>query len=128
MGRPNASGGYYLREARYGGIKKVWDIGNNMARAATMRTYTEYTRPVLGSGGPGKLNKTVAETMPATIEKARFPQRSEADVALAKAVHQELKVQEIGLSTKNNPLRGRELIPDYEKRGGGSDDIGDISW
>ena len=26
------------------------------------------------------------------------------------------------------PLRGREFIPDEEKRGGGSDDIGDISW
>ena len=25
-------------------------------------------------------------------------------------------------------MRGRELVPDEEKRGGGSDDIGDISW
>ncbi len=32
------------------------------------------------------------------------------------------------MATKLQPLRGRELIPDEEKRGGGSDDIGDISW
>jgi aminobenzoyl-glutamate utilization protein B len=37
-------------------------------------------------------------------------------------------VPEIGLKTKINELRGREEIPDEEKRGGGSDDIGDISW
>ncbi len=39
-----------------------------------------------------------------------------------------MKVAETGLPTKINPLRGREVIPDEEKRGGGSDDIGDISW
>ena len=47
---------------------------------------------------------------------------------LAKALQRELKVPEIGLATKFRPLRGREAIPDEEKRGGGSDDIGDISW
>jgi aminobenzoyl-glutamate utilization protein B len=39
-----------------------------------------------------------------------------------------MKVPENGLATKLQPLRGRESIPDEEKRGGGSDDIGDISW
>ena len=32
------------------------------------------------------------------------------------------------MATKLQPLRGREVVPDEEKRGGGSDDIGDISW
>ena len=35
---------------------------------------------------------------------------------------------ENGLATKINELRGRESQPDEDKRGGGSDDIGDISW
>ena len=36
---------------------------------------------------------------------------------------------EIGLATGTiGPLRGRERIPDEEKLGGGSDDIGDVSW
>src|SRR5712691_7892396 len=125
---PNASVWYYFRETSYDEIKKLWDIGNNMAKAATMMTDTEYTMRVLGSAWPGHFNKTVAETMYANIEKVGLPQWSEADVALAKAVQHELKVPEIGLATKINPLRGRESIPDEEKRGGGSDDIGDISW
>ena len=50
------------------------------------------------------------------------------DEKLANALQHELKVPEIGLATKIQPLRGRESIPDEEKRGGGSDDIGDVSW
>src|SRR5437899_9494980 len=125
---PNASVWYYFRETSYDEIKKLWDIGNNMAKAATMMTDTEYTMRVLGSAWPGHFNKTVAETMYANIEKVGLPQWSEADIALAKAVQREMKVPETGLATKINPLRGREVIPDEEKRRRGSDDIGDISW
>src|SRR4029453_3742610 len=32
------------------------------------------------------------------------------------------------VTTENPELRGRAEIPDEDKRGGGSDDIGDISW
>ena len=83
---------------------------------------------LLGSAWPAHMNKTVAETMHANIEKVGLPTWTEADQALAKAVQREMKVPETGLATKINPLRGREVIPDEEKRGGGSDDIGDISW
>ena len=83
---------------------------------------------MLGSAWPGHFNKTIAETMYANIEKVGLPQWTDADQTLAKALQHELKVPEVGLATKMQPLRGRELIPDEEKRGGGSDDIGDISW
>jgi aminobenzoyl-glutamate utilization protein B len=125
---PNATVWYYFRETDYDHIKEMWDIGNKMAQAATMMTNTEMSMRVLGSAWPGHFNKTVAETMHANIEKVGLPEWSEADQTLAKALQKELKVPEVGLATKLNPLRGREVIPDDEKRGGGSDDIGDISW
>src|SRR5438552_4089645 len=125
---PNASVWYYFRETSYDEVKKLWDIGNTMAKAAMMMTDIEYSMRVLGSAWPGHMNKTVAETMYANIEKVGLPPWSEADQALAKAVQREMKVPETGLATKINPLRGRESIPDEEKRGGGSDDIGDIAW
>src|SRR5881628_2162111 len=125
---PNASVWYYFRETSYDDIKKLWDIGNTLAKAAAMMTDTEYTMRVLGSAWPGHFNKTVAETMYANIEKVGLPQWSEADQTLAKALQRELKVPEVGMATKLQPLRGRESIPDEEKRGGGSDDIGDIAW
>jgi aminobenzoyl-glutamate utilization protein B len=40
-----------------------------------------------------------------------------------------MKVPEVGLTTGPiGPLRGRERIPDDEKFGGPSDDIGDVTW
>ena len=125
---PNASVWYYFRETSYEEIKKLWDIGNKMAQAATMMTDTEYTMKLLGSAWPAHMNKTVAETMHANMEKVGLPTWTDADQALAKAVQREMKVPETGLVTKVSPMRGREVIPDEEKRGGGSDDIGDISW
>src|SRR3954469_6114725 len=125
---PNASVWYYFREADYPEIKRLWDIGDKMAQAAAMMTDTTVTSTVLGSAWPGHFNKTIAEVMHANIEKVGLPQWSEADQALAHALQKELKVPEVGLATAIRPLRGREVIPDDEKRGGGSDDIGDISW
>ena len=57
-----------------------------------------------------------------------LPQWTDADVQLAKATQKELGVPEIGLATRVNDLRGRESQPDEDKRGGGSDDIGDVAW
>ena len=124
----NASVWYYFRETDYDRIKEMWDIGNKMAEAAAMMTGTEYSMRVLGSAWPGHFNKTVAEAMYANIEKVGLPEWTEAEQTLAKALQKELKVPEVGLATKLQPLRGREVVPDDEKRGGGSDDIGDISW
>ncbi|MFI5178345.1 MAG: peptidase dimerization domain-containing protein [Vicinamibacterales bacterium] len=125
---PNASVWYYFRETSYEEIKKLWDIGNKMAQAATMMTDTEYSMRVLGSAWPGHFNKTVAETMYANIQAVGLPTWTDDDQKLAHALQHELKVPEVGLATKLQPLRGRETIPDEEKRGGGSDDIGDVSW
>jgi aminobenzoyl-glutamate utilization protein B len=126
---PNATVWYYFRETDYEHVKELWDIGNKMAQAAAMMTDTEMaSMRVLGSAWPGHFNKTIAETMHANIEKVGLPQWTEDEQRLAKALQHELKVPEIGLATKLQPLRGREVIPDEEKRGGGSDDIGDIAW
>ena len=83
---------------------------------------------VLGSAWPSHMNRTLAETMHKNIARLGLPKWTEADVTLAKALQRELKVPETGLATEIRELRGRESMADEEKRGGGSDDIGDISW
>jgi aminobenzoyl-glutamate utilization protein B len=125
---PNASVWYYFRETDYQHIKELNAIGDRMAKAAALMTDTDVSMRILGSAWPSHFNKTVAETMYANIEKVGLPQWSADDQRLAKSLQHELKVPEVGLATKLQPLRGRESIPDDEKRGGASDDIGDISW
>jgi aminobenzoyl-glutamate utilization protein B len=124
----NATIWYYFRETDYEHIKEMRDIGNRMSKAAAMMTDTDVTMRVLGSAWPIHMNKTVAETMYANIKAVGLPQWSADDEKLARALQRELKVPEVGLAKEIQPLRGRERIPDDEKRGGGSDDIGDVSW
>src|SRR3954466_11927500 len=82
---PNATVWYYFRETDYGHIKELWEIGDKMAKAATLMTDTEVSMRVLGSAWPGHFNKTIAEVMHANIEKVGLPQWSEADQTLAKS-------------------------------------------
>jgi aminobenzoyl-glutamate utilization protein B len=125
---PNATVWYYFRDTNYPNTRALWEIGDKMAQAATMMTDTEVSSRLLGSAWSGHFNKTIAEAMHTNIERVGLPQWTDADQTLAKALQHELKVPEIGLATKIEPLRGRSEIPDDERRGGGSDDIGDISW
>ena len=125
----NASVWYYFRETTYDGIKRMWEIGDKMAEGASLMTNTKYSSRVLGSAWPSHMNRTLAETMFENIKSVGIPQWTEADIQLAKATQKELGVPENGLTMKiADALRGRESQPDEDKRGGGSDDIGDISW
>jgi aminobenzoyl-glutamate utilization protein B len=124
----NASVWYYLRETSYPEITRMWGIADKIAQGAALMTETTMTSRVLGSAWPIHTNRALAEAMHANIKSVGLPNWTEADITLAKAVQRELKVPEIGLATEIPELRGRESIPDDEKRGGGSDDIGDISW
>jgi aminobenzoyl-glutamate utilization protein B len=125
---PMATIWYYFRETDYPNIKRMWEIGDNMAKAASLMTDTTMTSRVLGSAWPQHMNKTVAETMYTNIEKVGLPKWTEADQTLARALQKELGVAQKGLPTEIPKLNGRPVVPDEEKRGGGSDDIGDVSW
>ena len=89
-------------------------------------TDTTVTSRLLGSAWPQHMNKTIAETMYANIEKVGLPTWDAADVALAKGIQKELKQPQVGLATAIGPLRGG-LDPE-QNMGGPSDDIGDVSW
>ena len=124
----NAVVWYYFRETDYAHIKDLWEIGNQMSKAASMMTNTEVSMRVLGTAWPAHMNKIVAETMYENIKTVGLPKWSADDEKLAVALQHELKVPELGMAKEIQPLRGREVVPDEDKRTGGSDDIGDVSW
>jgi aminobenzoyl-glutamate utilization protein B len=121
-----ASVWYYFRQTTYARVKELWGIGDSIAKGAALMTGTELGESrVLGSAWPQHFNKVVAETTWANIQTVGMPQWSEADQTLAKALQKELGTRESGLSTRiGDELQG----PVRENRGGGSDDIGDVSW
>ncbi len=114
---------YYFRELDYPHIKELYELGNTMAQAATMMTGTTVTQRLVGSAWPVHFNKVIAETQQKNIEMVGMPEWSEADQTLAKALQKEIGAKVEGLRLKITPLE-----PSKEPTGGGSDDIGDISW
>lgn len=123
-----ASVWYYFRDTDYQNIKYVWAVADSIAAGAAMMSGTtlEPTR-VLGSAWPQHHNKPIAEAMFENIKVVGMPQWSEDDQRFAKALQTEMKVPVRGLNTDV----GTELRPPprlEDMRGGGSDDIGDVTW
>ena len=123
----NASIWFYFREIDQPHMKELWEIGDKMAEGAALMTNTTWTSRILGTAYPQHMNKPVAETMFANIQKVGLPTWSDADQTLAKALQKELgNPRQEGLAVKLGEL-GQPVKPE-DNNGGGSDDIGDISW
>ena len=124
-----ASVWYYFRELTYPEIKTLWAIGDSIAQGAALMTGTtlEPVR-VLGSAWPQHFNRPIAEAMAANIRAVGMPKWTEDDQRFAKALQTEMKVTPArGLvDSLGNALNGP--VPENQKRGGGSDDIGDVTW
>ena len=118
-----ASVWYYFRELDYPHIKELNELGNKMATAAAMMTDTKVDWRVVGSAWPNHFNQTIAETQQKNIEAVGMPTWSEADQTLARALQKEINAKVEGLKDKV-----ASLDKPKEPQGGGSDDVGDISW
>lgn len=123
-----ASVWYYFREIDYPHIRELWEVGNKIAEGATLMTGTTLdTMRVLGAAWPRHFNKPVAVAMHDNIKQVGLPRWSDADQTLARAVQRELGNERTpGLDTAVAKLDSG--VPPEQNRGGGSDDIGDISW
>src|SRR5450432_4936478 len=136
---PNAAVWYYFREADYAHIKALWRIGDNMAKAATLMTDATFTQRLLGSAWPGYFSKPIADAAMANIRTVGLPTWSDDDQKLAKGLQKELKQPVRGLAMKVAEMRVPRPEPAENAgdggegqgpgpTGGGSDDIGDVSW
>jgi aminobenzoyl-glutamate utilization protein B len=121
-----ASVWYYFREIDYPHTRELFETGNTIARAASMMTDTSVAWRILGSAWPPHFNKAVAEAMYSNIKAVGLPGWSAEDETLAKAVQHEIQAPEKGLNKEPEEL-GLPVRED-DMRGGGSDDIGDVSW
>jgi aminobenzoyl-glutamate utilization protein B len=118
---------YFFRETEYPRIKELWEMGDKMAQGASLMTETTWTSRIVGTAWPQHFSKPVAEVMFTNIQRVGLPKWSEDDQAFAKTVQSEIESPlQNGLDVELAKLD--EPIKDEDKRGGGSDDIGDVSW
>ena len=118
---------FYFRERDYPRTKDMYDAAVKMAEGAALMTGTTIdTIMTVGSAWGRHFSKPVAEATYANIQSIGLPEWDEADQTLALGLQRELGVDEQGLADSLPELRGPV---DLERSlGGGSDDIGDISW
>ena len=119
---------FYFRERDYEKTKALFEAGKRIARGAAMMANVELdTVMMVGSGWSGHFSKPIAEATFANIQRVGLPKWDAADVEMAKAVQTDLGVRVSGLPTETREsLSGP--IPENLRMGGGSDDIGDVSW
>jgi aminobenzoyl-glutamate utilization protein B len=118
---------FYFRERNYEYTKEQYDAAVKMAEGAALMTGTEVdTIMTVGAAYGRHFNKAVAEATYANIQAVGLPDWDEKDMTLAKALQRELGVDEDGLADSIPELEGPVDLS--RSLGGGSDDIGDISW
>jgi aminobenzoyl-glutamate utilization protein B len=118
---------FYFRHLDYERTLTMFEDAKKMAQGATLMTGTQIdTIMMVGSGWSGHFSRPVAEAMYENIKRVGTPTWDEKDQALAKGIQRELGQPDSGLTTRPGRLNGP--IPESSRMGGGSDDIGDVSW
>ncbi|MEX2153358.1 MAG: amidohydrolase [Gemmatimonadaceae bacterium] len=123
---PSASVWYYFREMDEQGVRALFALADTIARAAAMMASVQLdTVRILGSAWPGYFSKPIAMAMHDNIKMVGLPRWDERDHTLARGIQRELGSQARGLDTTLSREPGGPVV---NPQGGGSDDIGDISW
>ena len=118
---------YFFREINYDLVMESYDAAKLMAEGAALMTGTQVdTIMTVGSAWSRHFSKPVAEVTHTNIQRVGMPEWSDADIALANALQREMGQEERGLPTEVSELGGPVDLS--RSLGGGSDDIGDVSW
>ena len=118
---------FFFRETTYDLVMESFDAAKLMAQGAALMTGTEVdTIQILGSAWSRHFNRPVAEVSHANIQRVGLPEWSEDDIRFANAFQREMGQDERGLADEIGDLGGPVNLA--RSLGGGSDDIGDVSW
>ncbi len=118
---------FYFRERDYEHTMAMFEAAKDMAKGASLMTgATLDSTIILGSAWSGHFNKTIAEVTYRNITRVGLPTWNDADNLLARGIQHELGAREEGLATSIDSIGGPVDMARFT--GGGSDDIGDVSW
>lgn len=118
---------FYFRERDYELTKEQYDAAALMAQGAALMTGTTIdTIMTVGSAWGRHFSKPVAEVTHANMERVGMPEWSDDDIRFAEAFQEEMGVEVTGLETEVGELG--QPVDLSKSLGGGSDDIGDVSW
>ena len=118
---------FFFREQDYPRTMELFDMGKRVAEGAALMTDTKLESVrIIGSGWAGHFSRPVAEATYQNIRRVGMPKWSDDDQTFARALQAELGGFGSGLQAQVGQLRGSATLQNWT--GGGSDDIGDVSW
>ena len=118
---------FYFREQDYPRTMDMFETAKRIAAGAAMMTDTKLEEVrILGSAWAPFFSKPVAEAAYANIQRVGMPKWSDDDQLFAKSLQGEIGAPQTGLASRVPPLSGADSLRNFN--GGGSDDIGDVSW
>jgi aminobenzoyl-glutamate utilization protein B len=119
---------FYFRQTDYEKTLAMFDDAKVKAKAAAMMTGTAVdTVMMVGSGWSGHFSRPIAEAMYQNIKTVGMPTWDDKDQALATGIQRELGVADSGMTSRTTG-RLEGPLPEAQRTGGGSDDIGDVAW
>jgi len=119
---------FYFRNLDYEKTMAMFEDAKKKAQGATLMTGTQIdTIMMVGSGWSGHFSRPIAEAMYQNIKAVGMPAWDEKDQTLARGIQRELGVADSGMTSRSaGRLNGP--LPEAQRTGGGSDDIGDVAW
>jgi len=118
---------FFFREVDYERTMESYEAAKLMAQGAALMTGTVVdTIQTIGSAWGQHFSRPVAEATYENMKRVGYPEWTEDDQMFARAFQREMGQRERGLETEVGELGGPVDLD--RSLGGGSDDIGDVSW
>jgi len=114
---------YFVRDKDREGVEQLYDRVLKIAEGAATMTETTHEVYLITGVYNMTVNRALAEVLHKNLQLVGAPQFTEDEQKFAKKLQRSLGVKEIGLKDEIDELKEPERF-----MGGGSTDVGDVSW
>ncbi len=112
-----------VRDTKREGMMPVYERIKEMAEGAAIMADVDYKISLISGIYEVLVNRRGGEIMQSNLELLGPIEYTEDEIAFSKRIQQETGKEQVGMDASINPL-----LPTAEHPGGGSTDVGDVSW
>ena len=112
-----------VRDTKREGMMPVYERIKEMAEGAAIMADVDYKISLISGIYEVLVNRRGGEIMQSNLELLGPIEYTEDEIAFGKRIQQETGKEQVGMDASINPL-----LPTAEHPGGGSTDVGDVSW
>jgi aminobenzoyl-glutamate utilization protein B len=112
-----------VRDTKRSGMMPVYEQARKMAEGAAIMANVDYKISLISGIYELLVNREGGQIMQKNIELLGPIKYTDAEISFGKKIQEETKKEQVGMDSNINPLEATREHP-----GGGSTDVGDVSW